>query len=64
MKAIEKKPVYKNEEEQRIAEANELTLLNTWIRVNAMALSNARRDIKRLMKEKQLLINIKKKWKT
>lgn len=64
MKAKEQNPIYKSEEEQRIAEANELTLLNTWIRVNGMALSNARRDIKRLMKEKQLLINIKKKWKS
>lgn len=48
---------------KKIEEATELIYLNTNIRRVEMALSNTRTNLKSLMKEKQLLINIKKKWK-
>jgi hypothetical protein len=63
MKAI-KKPIPKTEEAKQIIESTEIHFINTMIRVNAMAQANLRKDLKRLMKEKQLLINIKKKWKS
>ena len=62
MNIVVKKPVPKTEEAREIIEATEIHFINTMIRVNTMAQSNIRRDLKRLIKEKQLLINIKKKW--
>ena len=48
---------------KKIEEATELIYLNTNIKRVEMALSNTRTNLKSLMKEKQLLINIKKSWK-
>ena len=57
-------PEIKKEEERIIAEATELFFLNRLINHNTMQLSNTRMAVKRLMKERQLLLSIKKKWKS
>lgn len=59
-----KVPIPKTEVAKALAEATELNFINMLIKVNAMAQTNIRKDLKRLMREKQLLINIKKKWKS
>ena len=48
---------------KKIEEATELSYINSNIRRVEMALSNTRTNLKSLMKEKQILINIKKNWK-
>ena len=49
--------------EKQIDDATELNYINRLIDHCSMQLANTRMDIKRLMKEKQLLINIKKMMK-
>jgi len=46
-----------------IDQATELWFLNRLIQHSEMQLKNIRLELKRITKEKQLLINIKKKWK-
>ena len=50
--------------EDEINEKTELWFLNRLIDHNKMQLSNTRIELKRLIKEQQLLLNIKKKWKS
>ncbi len=47
-----------------IAEADELFYIDRMLDLNRDQLSNTRLALKRLMKEGQLLRNIKKKWKS
>ena len=47
-----------------IASADELFFIDTMLNLNRDQLHNTRLAIKRLMKEGQLLRNIKKKWKS
>ena len=53
---------YKERTEQIIAEADENFFLDRMLDLNRDQLSNTRTALKRLMKEGQLLRNIKKKW--
>ena len=55
---------YKQEQEQIIAGATELFFIDRMLALNQDQLTNTRMAIKRLMKEGQLLRNIKKKWKS
>jgi len=55
---------YKQEQEQIIAGATELFFLDRMLALNEDQLHNTRLALKRLMKEGQLLRNIKKKWKS
>ena len=54
----------KKEEERIIAEADENFFLDRMLALNRDQLTNTRMALKRLMKEGQLLRNIKKKWKS
>ena len=55
---------YKERTEQIIAEADEIFFLDRMLDLNRDQLTNTRLALKRLMKEGQLLRNIKKKWKS
>ena len=55
---------FKERQEQIIAEADELFFINAMLDLKRDQLSNTRTALKRLMKEQQLLRNIKKKWKS
>ena len=55
---------FKERTEQIIAEADENFFLDRMIDLNRDQLHNTRLALKRLMKEQQLLRNIKKKWKS
>ena len=55
---------FKERQEQVIAEADENFFLDRMLDLNRDQLINTRTAIKRLMKEGQLLRNIKKKWKS
>ena len=55
---------YKQEQEQIIAGATELFFIDRMLALNRDQLTNTRMALKRLMKEGQLLRNIKKKWKS
>ena len=53
---------YKDRQAQVIAEADENFFLDRMIELNRDQLHNTRLGLKRLMKEQQLLRNIKKQW--
>ena len=53
---------FKERTEQIIAEADENFFLDRMLALNGDQLHNTRLALKRLMKEGQLLRNIKKKW--
>ena len=53
---------YKDRQAQVIAEADENFFLDRMLDLNRDQLSNTRMALKRLMKEGQLLRNIKKQW--
>ena len=53
---------FKERQEQIIAEADELFFLDSMLDLKRDQLINTRTALKRLMKEQQLLRNIKKKW--
>ena len=55
---------YKDRQAQVIAEADENFYLDRMLDLNRDQLHNTRIVLKRLMKEGQLLRNIKKKWKS
>ena len=55
---------FKERTEQIIAEADELFFLDSMLDLKRDQLINTRMALKRLMKEEQLLRNIKKKWKS
>ena len=55
---------YKQKQEQIIAGATELYFIDRMLALNSDQISNTRMALKRLMKEGQLLRNIKKKWKS
>ena len=55
---------FKERSEQIIAEADEEFFLDAMLDLKRDQLHNTRLALKRLMKEEQLLRNIKKKWKS